>query len=103
MKNTDLDQSTIEGRILYYIDRVQKGSSLLNKLSSELEKNRIRLRVLIDAYRDMYGSESIEDLVAAIIKDDALPVDELLFAFSFDNETFKQCTQMINQRNKSQE
>jgi len=101
MKNADLDQAMIEGRILYYIDRVYKGSRILNNLSAELENNRIRLRLLIDAYRETYGQTAVEDLVAAIIKDGALPKDEIIFVCSFDEESFKQCIQNINIRNQS--
>jgi len=101
MKNADLDQAMIEGRILYYIDRVYKGSRILNNLSAELENNRIRLRLLIDAYRETYGQTAVEDLVAAIIKDGALPTDEIMFVCSFDEESFKQCIQNINIRNQS--
>jgi len=103
MNFADLDQEMIEGRILYYIDRVYKGSKILNKLSQELDQNRIRLRLLIDAYRQMYGETAVEDLVGAIIKDNALPKEEIIFVCSYDEETFKQCIQNINIRNQSKE
>ena len=103
MNYADLDQEMIEGRILYYVDRVYKGSKILNKLSAELDQNRIRLRLLIDAYRQMYGETAVEDLVGAIIKDNALPKEEIIFVCSYDEESFKQCIQNINIRNQSKE
>jgi hypothetical protein len=94
MDYADLDQAMIEGRILYYIDRV-------NKLSIELDENRIRLRVLIDAYRQHYGKTAVEDLVGAIIKDNVLPKEEIMFVCSFDEESFRECIHNINIRNQS--
>ena len=101
MKNADLDQAMIEGRILYYIDRVYKGSKIMNNLSAELENNRIRLRLLIDVYREKYGQTAVEDLVAAIIKDNVLPEEEIMFVFAFDEESFRECIRNINMRNQS--
>jgi hypothetical protein len=101
MDYADLDQAMIEGRILYYIDRVYKGAKILNKLSIELDENRIRLRVLIDAYRQHYGKTAVEDLVGAIIKDNVLPKEEIMFVCSFDEESFQECIHNINIRNQS--
>ena len=103
MQHVDLDQETIEGRILYYIDRVHKGSKLLKELSEQVLNSRITLRVLIDAYRTTYGETAIEDLVGAIIKDTALSKEDIIFVCSYDEERFKQCIHNINQRNKSKE
>ena len=103
MQCADFDQAMIEGRILYYIDRVYKGSKIMNHLSAELEQNRIRLRILIDAYREHYGETAVEDLVGAIIKDSVLPKDEIIFVCSYDEESFARCIQNINIRNQSKQ
>jgi hypothetical protein len=41
--------------------------------------------------------------VGAIIKDNALPKEEIMFVCSYDEESFKKCTENINIRNQSKE
>jgi len=102
MKIADLDEDTLEGKILYYITRVHKESLLLQKLQEEYAQNKTRLRLLVDMFKNRQGEAGTDDLVAAIIKDDALHPEDICFAFSFDTQQeFRECIKRINQRNET--
>ncbi len=102
MEYTDLDEDTLEGKILYHVTKVHRGASLLQQLQEEYDKNRTRLRLLVSMFMDRHGQECADDLVAAIIKDDALNPEDICFAFSFDTQQeFRECVQRINQRNET--
>lgn len=102
MKIADLDEDTLEGKILYYITKVHKEAILLQKLQEEYAQNRTRLRLLVNMFKDRQGEAGADDLVAAIIKDDALHPEDICFAFSFDTQQeFRECVQRINQRNET--
>jgi hypothetical protein len=102
MNFADLDEDTLEGKILYYITKVHKEAILLQRLQEEYAQNRTRLRLLINMFKDRQGEASADDLVAAIIKDDALHPEDICFAFSFDRQQdFIECINRINQRNET--
>ena len=102
MDYTDLDEDTLEGKILYYITKVHKEAILLQRLQEEYAQNRTRLRLLVNMFKDRQGEAGADDLVAAIIKDDALHPEAICFAFSFDTQQeFRECVQRINQRNET--
>lgn len=102
MNFADLDESTLEGKILYYITKVHKEAILLQRLQEEYAQNKTRLRLLVDMFKDRQGEACTDDLVAAIIQDDALHPEDICFAFSFETQQdFTACIQRINQRNET--
>lgn len=104
MDHTDLDEETLEGKILYHVTKVHRGATLLQELQQEYDKNRTRLRLLISMFIVKQGQDCADDLVAAIIKDDALHPEDICFVFSFDTPTeFRQCIARINQRNETKQ
>ena len=101
MDYADLDENTLEGKILYYMEKVKLVSILIQKLQPELDQHRTRLRLLIDMFRNKSGQTAIDDLVAAVIHDDALALEDIMFCFSFDSGDLQACTKRINLRNES--
>ena len=102
MKLADLDDTRIEAKILYYMQKVHTVSLLIQKLQPELDQHRTRLRLLIDMFKTRAGQTGVDDLVAAVIKDNALPLEDIMFCFSFDEDIeFRQCIKRINIRNES--
>ena len=95
-----IDQETIEGQILYLIDRVCKGIKLHSDLTEKLESNRSRLRNLIYIYRGHRSEAEIDDLIAAIIKDEVLTNEEIQFAFDLNPTRWKECLHRIQTERK---
>lgn len=94
------DQETIEGQILYMIDRVSAGAKLHSELAEELNSNRSRLRNLIMIYRGHRTQPEIDDLIAAIIADQVLDRDDIQLAFDLNETRYDECIQRLRTERK---
>ena len=95
-----LDQETIEGQILYLIDRVSKGAKLHAKLTEEVYKTKTRLRNMIIVYREHRTEPEMDDLIAAIIKEDALFPEDIQFVFDLNPTRWNECIHRIRTERK---
>ena len=101
MKRCDLDLDSIEGQILYSMDRVQRQNAEVTALMMTLDRDRVTLRNYIAIYRQQISEAQMDDLIAAVIKDDILQEPDLRFVFDLSREELIECTQRINERNIS--
>lgn len=95
-----LEQETIEGQILYLIDRVSKGSRLQAKLTEEVYKTKTRLRNMIIVYKEHRTDPEMDDLIAAIIKEDALFPEDIRFVFDLNETRYNECIHRIRTERK---
>lgn len=101
MKHCDLDIDTIEGQILYNLDRVQRQNREIIALMMTLDKDRITLRNYIEIYRQQISEAQLDDLIAAVIKDDILHESDLVFVFDLTADELIKCQKRLNERNGS--
>jgi len=101
MKRCDLDLDSIEGQILYSMDRVQRQNAEVTALMMTLDRDRVTLRNYIAIYRQQISEAQMDDLIAAVIKDDILQEADLRFVFDLSAQELIECTQRINERNIS--
>jgi hypothetical protein len=101
MKRCDLDLDSIEGQILYSMDRVQRQNAEVTALMMTLDRDRVTLRNYIAIYRQQISEAQMDDLIAAVIKDDILQEADLRFVFDLSTQELIECTHRINARNIS--
>lgn len=87
-ENVDL-QGTIEMNILKSIKKISRGLDLLVRLQLELIGHRSKFKNQITAYRSTYTESEIDDLLMAIVKDNALPPEEICLAFDLNLTTLR--------------
>ena len=101
MRIVDLDVTTLEGQILYMLDKVATKNAQVSALTMELDKNKITLRNYLHIYRQCVTDPQVDDLIAAIIKDRLLQEDDIKLVFDMEGESWVQCIERINERNAS--
>ena len=101
IKKCDLDLDSIEGQILYSMDRVQRQNAEITALMMTLDRDRVTLRNYIAIYRQQISEAQMDDLIAAVIKDDILQEADLRFVFDLSTQELIECTHRINARNIS--
>jgi hypothetical protein len=101
MRIVDLDVTTLEGQILYMLDKVATKNAAVTALTMELDKDKITLRNYLHIYKQTVTAPQVDDLIAAIIKDMLLQEDDIKLVFDMDGEKWIQCIQRINERNES--
>ena len=97
----DLDVTTLEGQILYMLDRVARKNAEMSALTMEMDKEKITLRNYLHIYSQAVTAPQIDDLIAAIIKDMLLQESDIQFVFDMDRSEWTDCIQRINERNES--
>ena len=97
----DLDVTTLEGQILYMLDRVARKNAEMSALTMEMDKEKITLRNYLHIYSQAVTAPQIDDLIAAIIKDMLLQESDIQFVFDMDCSEWTDCIQRINERNES--
>jgi hypothetical protein len=103
MKLCDLDDSTLEGQILYNLNKVSLNLTKAEDVQIMLERDRVRLRNYINIYKQKKSYEQLDDLVAAIIADNVLPQTEIQFAFDLNITKWTECIKRINARNETKQ
>ena len=101
MRIVDLDVTTLEGQILYMLDKVATKNAQMSALTMELDKDKMTLRNYIHIYKQSVTAPQIDDLIAAIIKDRLLQAEDIKLVFDMEGDSWTQCIQRINERNKS--
>ena len=101
MRIVDLDVTTLEGQILYMLDKVATKNAQVSALTMELDKDKITLRNYLHIYKQTVTSPQVDDLIAAIIKDRLLQAEDIKLVFDMEEDSWTQCIQRINERNES--
>jgi len=101
MRIVDLDVTTLEGQILYMLDKVATKNAQVSALTMELYKHKMTLRNYLYIYRQKVTDPQVDDLIAAIIKDRLLQADDIKLVFDLEGESWANCIQRINERNKT--
>jgi len=101
MRIVDLDVTTLEGQILYMLDKVATKNAQVSALTMELDKDKITLRNYLHIYKQTVTAPQVDDLIAAIIKDRLLQEDDIKLVFDMEGESWTQCIERINERNAS--
>jgi hypothetical protein len=99
MRIVDLDVTTLEGQILYMLDKVATKNAAVTALTMELDKDKITLRNYL--HKQTVTAPQVDDLIAAIIKDMLLQEDDIKLVFDMDGESWTHCIERINERNES--
>lgn len=101
MRIVDLDVTTLEGQILYMLDKVASKNAQVSALTMELDKDKMTLRNYLYIYKQCVTSPQVDDLIAAIIKDMLLQEEDIKLVFDMEGESWTQCIQRLNERNNS--
>ena len=101
MRIVDLDVTTLEGQILYMLDKVATKNAQVSALTMELDKDKITLRNYLHIYKQTVTSPQVDDLIAAIIKERLLQAEDIKLVFDMEEDSWTQCIQRINERNES--
>ena len=92
------DPQTLELRILASIKKLSRGLDLLVKLQLEILSHRSMLRNQIIAYNGLHGESGCDDLMSAILKDEALPYEEIKAMFDYDEFEFRRGLERLQAR-----
>ena len=101
MRIVDLDVTTLEGQILYMLDKVATKNAQVSALTMYLYKHIMTLRNYLHIYKQTVTSPQVDDLIAAIIKDRLLQPEDIKLVFDMEGDAWTQCIQRINERNQS--
>ena len=83
------DPQTLELRILASIKKLSKGLDVLIKLQLEILSHRSTLRNQVIAYKGLHGEAGCDDLMRAILQDQALPAEEIKAMFDYDDHVIR--------------
>ena len=92
------DPQTLELRILASIKKLNRGLDVLVKLQLEIIEQRSLLRNQIIAYKGAHGESGCDDLMKAIIKDNALPAEEIKLMFDYDEHDYRKGLERLQAR-----
>lgn len=101
MRIVDLDVTTLEGQILYMLDKVATKNAQVSALTMDLYKHKMTLRNYLHIYKQTVTAPQVDDLIAAIIKDRLLQAEDIKLVFDMEGDAWTQCIQRINERNQS--
>ena len=88
-QDDERDPQLIEWRILDSVKLLSKGINALVRLQVTIMGVRARLRNEISVFKSEYPQTMQDDLLYALIKDDALPLEEILIAFDLNKPRFE--------------
>ena len=88
----------LETKILNTIRKLSRGIDILIELQLEIVAQRSRLRNLVIVYGSKHGQEGCDDLIGAIIKDQALPQEEIKSTFDLTDIAFREALERIQHR-----
>lgn len=92
------DPQTLELRILASIKKLNRGLDVLVKLQLEIIAQRSLLRNQVIAYEGTHGVVGCDDLMRAIIKDNALPPEEIKLMFDYDEQDYRKGLERLQAR-----
>ena len=85
----EIDPQCLEMQILDSIKLLSRGTNALIRLQVTIMGLRARLRNEITVFKSEYPQAMHDDLLYAMVKDDALPLEEILVAFDLDRSGFE--------------
>ena len=85
----EIDPQCLEMQILDSIKLLNRGTNALIRLQVTIMGLRARLRNEITVFKSEYPQAMHDDLLYAMVKDDALPLEEILVAFDLDKPRFE--------------
>ena len=88
----------LEAEILRTITKVHKVVALVKPLQDDLMNNRAKLRNLLSAYKTHRTQPEIDDLLFAIIRDNALSREDIQIVFDLNDSLFFQAIQRMRDR-----
>ena len=91
----------LEAEILRYITKLHRCSSLIQPLVDEANQNRARLRNLINAYKAQVTQDELDDLLFAIIRDDALSREDMQIVFDLNDNLFMLAIERMQSRDRA--
>ena len=94
-----IDMEKIEAAILRSITKLHRCMSLIRPLQDEANTHRATLRNLITAYKARVTECELDDLLFAIIRDDALSFDDIQIVFDLNDSLFELALQRMRERN----
>ena len=94
-----IDMEKIEAAILRSITKLHHCMSLVRPLQDEANTHRATLRNLIAAYKARVTECELDDLLFAIIRDDALSFDDIQIVFDLNDSLFELALQRMRERN----
>ena len=92
------DPQTLELRMLANIKKLNRGLDVLVKLQLEIIAQRSLLRNQVIAYKGIHGEEGCDDLIRAILKDNALPFEEIKAMFDLDEQEYRKGLERLQAR-----
>ena len=91
----------LEAEILRYIAKLHRCSSLIQPLLDEANQNRARLRNLVNAYKAQVTQDELDDLLFAIIRDDALSKEDMQIVFDLNDNLFLLAIERMQSRDRA--
>ena len=85
----EIDPQCLEMQILDSIKLLNRGTNALIRLQVTIMGLRARLRNEITVFKSEYPQTMHDDLLYAMVKDDALPLEEILVAFDLNKPRFE--------------
>lgn len=89
MSDNEIDPQCLEMQILDSIKLLNRGTNALIRLQVTIMGLRARLRNEITVFKSEYPQAMHDDLLYAMVKDDALPLEEILVAFDLNKPRFE--------------
>tara|TARA_B100002019_G_C20860048_1_gene398844 strand:- start:227 stop:532 length:306 start_codon:yes stop_codon:yes gene_type:complete len=89
MSDDEIDPQCLEMRMLDTVRLLHRGTNALIKLQVTIMGLRARLRNEITVFKSEYPQAMHDDLLYAMVQDDALPLEEILVAFDLDRSGFE--------------
>ncbi len=98
MRKKEMDTKGLEDKILFAIRKLSRGIDILIELQLDIIGHRSKLRNLIMAYESKHGQEGCDDLIRAIIRDQALPEEEIKSAFDHSDASYLAALERLQER-----
>ena len=95
-----METERLEAAILRTIVMIKKSHDLNGRVSDQYLKYCAKLRNQIAAYRLDREEVQIDDLMFAMIRDDALNLEQIQFCFDLDDTDFASAILRMHERNR---
>tara|TARA_A100001201_G_scaffold141366_1_gene136602 strand:+ start:225 stop:548 length:324 start_codon:yes stop_codon:yes gene_type:complete len=97
---TEEQLERLEAEILKTITNLFRISQLIQPLQDELMTTRALLRNLIYAYRSNKTDAEMDDLLFAVIRDNALSYEDIQIVFDLNDSLFKESIKRMKERDR---
>lgn len=97
---TEQQFERLEAEILRMITNLFRISHLIQPLQDELMQKRALLRNLIFAYRSHKTDAEMDDLLFAVIRDNALSYEDIQIVFDLNDSLFSEAIKRMKERDQ---